>query len=83
MKKQLVLPAYIIVEVIYYFFYQNAMVAEGAGEMLKSFFPIYSVFVLANTYLLYAKQFIYYKIENKTLIKKMDIFDKKKYQYNH
>ena len=51
MKKQLVLPAYIIVEIIYYFLYQKAMVAET--EMLKTFFPIYFVFVLVNAYLLY------------------------------
>ena len=51
MKKQLVLPAYIIVEIIYYFLYQKAMVVEG--EMLKSFLPIYIIFILVNAYLLY------------------------------
>jgi len=51
MKKQLVLPAYIIVEVIYYFFCQNMMVVEG--KMIQPFLPIYFVFVLTNAYLLY------------------------------
>jgi len=52
MKKQLVLPAYIIVEVIYYFFTQNAMVVEG--KMIQwQLLPAYFVFVLANAYLLY------------------------------
>ena len=51
MKKQLVLPAYIIVEIIYYFFYQNAMVVEG--RMIQPFLPIYIIFILVNAYLLY------------------------------
>ena len=52
MKKQLVLPSYIIVEVIYYFVYQNALVDEGKMIQWQNF-PAYFVFVLANAYLLY------------------------------
>ena len=52
MKKQLVLPAYIIIEVIYYFVYQNALVDESKMVQWQNF-PAYFVFVLANAYLLY------------------------------
>ena len=52
MKKQLVLPAYIIIEVIYYFVYQNALVDEGQMVQWQNF-PAYFVFVLTNAYLLY------------------------------
>ena len=57
MKKQLVLPAYIIVEVIYYFTYRMALAEEAQGaESFKTYLPfvsIYFVLLLVNTYLLY------------------------------
>ena len=53
MNKQLVLPAYIIVEIIYYFVYRASMQGAHGDEALKTFLPIYIIFVLVNTYLLY------------------------------
>ena len=53
MNKQLVLPIYIIVEIIYYFVYRASMQGAHGDEALKTFLPIYIIFVLVNTYLLY------------------------------
>ena len=58
MNKKLILPAYIIVEVIFYFTYRIAFAAEAQGaESFKTYLPlylsIYFVLLLVNTYLLY------------------------------